>query len=243
MVDYDEALLDQNRQLTELVDGADWSAQVPTCPGWSVLQLLRHVGRGDRWAAQIITDRAGADLDPRQVSDGRPPEDPDGAMKWLLESPRRVVDAVAEAGPETAVATFLGPRPAKWWVRRRLHEATVHRFDAALALGADYELSPELAADGIAEWLELVAARESQALSAGQTLSLRATDDGGAGVWTVSGANSGWTREPDDSGAVVSGSTAELFLALVRRRSTDEARLTVSGEAPVWDAWLAATPF
>ena len=37
-----------------------------------------------------------------------------------------------------------------------MHEATVHRADAALALGADYQLAPELAADGIDEWLERV---------------------------------------------------------------------------------------
>jgi hypothetical protein len=47
-------MIEQNRMLGELLRGADWSVPVPTCPGWTLLQLLRHVGRGDRWAAQII---------------------------------------------------------------------------------------------------------------------------------------------------------------------------------------------
>ena len=64
------------------------------------------------------------------------------------------MDAV---GADTAVWTFIGPRPAHWWIRRRVHEATVHRADAAIALGADYQLTPELAADGIDEWLERIA--------------------------------------------------------------------------------------
>jgi len=74
-MDYAEALIEQNRMLGELLRGADWSVPVPTCPSWTLLQLLRHVGRGDRWAAQIITDRADASLDPRLVRDGKPPAD------------------------------------------------------------------------------------------------------------------------------------------------------------------------
>ena len=57
-MDYAAALIEQNQLLGELLRDADWSTPVPTCPGWTLLQLLRHVGRGDRWAAQIITDRA-----------------------------------------------------------------------------------------------------------------------------------------------------------------------------------------
>jgi uncharacterized protein (TIGR03083 family) len=244
-LDYNRALLEQNRLFTELIDQADWTAPVPTCPGWSVQQLFRHVGRGDRWAAQIITDQAGADLDPRSVTDGKPPEDSAGAVAWLAASPQLVINAVAEAGPDAPAATFLGPRPAAWWVRRRLHEATVHRFDAALALGADYDLSSELAADGITEWLDLVAARGAGALPADQTLSLRATDlgPGERDAWTMRGTDVDVTPEPDGSQTVVSGAATDLFLALVRRRSTDEAALTVSGDAMTWSSWLAATPF
>ncbi len=62
-MDYAAALTGQSQQLAELLRDADWSVPVPTCPGWTLLQLLRHVGRGDRWAAQIITDRADTSLD------------------------------------------------------------------------------------------------------------------------------------------------------------------------------------
>ena len=156
-MDYAAALIGQNQMLGELLRDADWSMPVPTCPGWTLLQLLRHVGRGDRWAAQIIADRADASLDPRLVRDGRPPADVPGGVRWLSESPRTLLAAVEAVGPDTEVSTFLGPKAAAWWVRRRLHEATVHRADAAIALGAPYELSAELAADGITEWLARLA--------------------------------------------------------------------------------------
>ena len=58
-------------------------------------------------------------------------------ITWLRSGPRLLLDAVDATGPQTPVWTFLGPRPAAWWIRRRLHETLVHRADAALALGAE----------------------------------------------------------------------------------------------------------
>src|SRR5277367_1697207 len=180
MDDYATSLTEQNRMLGEFVHDADWSVPVPTCPGWTLGQLLRHVGRGDRWAAQIIADRADASLDPRLVRDGKPPADVPGAIRWLSQSPQTLLAAVDAIGPDTEVSTFVGPRAAAWWIRRRLHEATVHRADAAIALGAPYELSPELAADGISEWLDRLADQQAlgqpPSLPAGASLALHATD-------------------------------------------------------------------
>lgn len=63
-VDYVAAFLDENRAFAELFQGVDASVPVPTCPGWSLQQLMRHVGRGDRWAAQIVRDQRDEFLDP-----------------------------------------------------------------------------------------------------------------------------------------------------------------------------------
>jgi hypothetical protein len=126
-MDCAAALTAQNQELGELLRDADWSLPVPTCPGWTLLELLRHVGRGDRWAAQIITDRADASLDPRLVRDSKPPADVAGAIGWLSQSPLILLAAVEDIGPRTEVSTVTGPKPAAWWTTRRLHEATVHR--------------------------------------------------------------------------------------------------------------------
>ena len=99
-MDYAAALMQQNHLLSELLRDADWSAPVPTCPGWTLLQLLRHVGRGDRWAAQIIADRVTDGLDPRAVRDGRPPADMPGAVQWLSDSPRLLLATVRRRAAE-----------------------------------------------------------------------------------------------------------------------------------------------
>lgn len=248
-MDYAVALIEQNQLLSELLRDADWSTPVPTCPGWTLLQLLRHVGRGDRWAAQIIADRADASLDPRQVRDGRPPADVPGAVRWLSESPRTLLAAVEAVGPDAVVSTFLGPKAAAWWIRRRLHEAAVHRADIAIALGAPYELSAELAADGITEWLDRLADEQAlgrpPSLPAGMSLALRAADQSlKCSTWTVRGTAEGvrWTGQPASADLTVSGSAADLLLALVRRRPVEDTGISVQGDRALWDSWLALTP-
>jgi uncharacterized protein (TIGR03083 family) len=249
-LDYAAALVEQNRLLSEVLFAADLATPVPTCPGWTLLHLLRHVGRGDRWAAQIVTDRAAADLDPRLVRDGRPPDDLEGARAWLLASPRTVIDAVAAAGADTVVSTFLGPRPAAWWIRRRLHEATVHRADAAVAAGAGYVLAGDLAADGIDECLDVLAGRRAagaaEALGGGATIALDAIDLDDDPVWLISGRPDGisWSRGDDRRSATVrlTGTATDLFLAVVHRRTVEEGGVRLDGDADRWRTWSAHTP-
>ena len=251
-MDYAAALLDQNRAFGAVIRTGDPSTTVPTCPGWTLSQLFRHVGRGDRWAAQIIADRVDHYLDPRSVEGGKPPPDPDDAISWLHDGAQRLIDAVELVGPETPVWTFLGPRPAYWWVRRRLHEATVHRGDAMLALGLDYTLDPELAADAISEWLERVASeagRDNAALPLedGSSVHLHATDPGlgVAGEWTIR-AHDGritWSHGHGEGAVALRGSVVDLLLAVVRRVTVADTDIALFGDTAVWQNWLDLTPF
>ena len=60
--------------LAGLVDGADLTIPVPTCPGWTLRQLATHVGRAHRWAAEIAATRSAEFIPFRQVPDGRLPD-------------------------------------------------------------------------------------------------------------------------------------------------------------------------
>ncbi|HEU0192195.1 MAG TPA: maleylpyruvate isomerase family mycothiol-dependent enzyme [Mycobacterium sp.] len=249
---YAAALLDENRAFGELVRAGDPAAPIPTCPEWNLKQLFRHVGRGHRWAAQIIADRVDHPLDPRAVEGGKPPDDPDEAITWLNDGAQRVVDAVAQAGPDTPAWTFIGPRPASWWIRRRLHEVTVHRADAALALGRGYRLAPELAADGISEWLDLAIPRAGRdgsppPLGDGQSIHLHATDSGlaSAGEWTVRADATGitWSHEHGKGAVALRGPAVDLLLATLRRVPVADTDVTAFGDLQVWQNWLDRTAF
>jgi uncharacterized protein (TIGR03083 family) len=249
-VDLRTALVDEVAAFGQLIGGADPGTPVPTCPDWTLRQLFRHVGRGNRWAAQIVADRRSEALDPREVRDGKPPDDPSGALDWLNAGARLIVDSVDAVGSDTSVWTFIGPRPAQWWIRRRLHEATVHRADAAIATGTAFELAPDLAADGIDEWLERVeieAKGDSSPLTEGQTLHLHATDDGlgSSGEWTITGGAGGiaWSHEHGKGDVALRGPAQALLLAIVRRQTATEGGINVFGDTAVWDGWLDRTPF
>lgn len=250
-VDYASAFVEENRAFAELIRHADMSKQVPTCPGWSLEQLFRHVGRGDRWAAQIVKDKVDDFLDPRSVEGGKPPPDLGDAILWLEAGARRLVDAVEQSGVETPVWTFLGTRPANWWIRRRLHETAVHRADVAIAIGSDFTLDAHIAADGINEWLERVAiqaGRDGSALPLARddTIHVHATDPGlgAAGEWTV-GVDDGritWSHEHGKATVALRGGATELLLVLLRRVSVADTEIEFFGDDAVWQQWLDRTP-
>ena len=248
-------LIAENAAFADLLREADLSTRVPTCPEWTLDQLMRHVGRGDRWGARIVADQSGDFIDPRTVPGGKPPADRDGQIGWLQRGVRELLDAVEQSGPDTPVWTFLGMRPAAWWIRRRLHETAVHRADAALALGVDVEIDPAVAADGITEYLERVMVRADEEgpaggdrpLGDGQSLHLHATDVGlgEAGEWTILGRPDGIAvaHEHGPATAALRGPARDLLLATVRRGSAAELGLEIFGDQTVWDTWLARTPF
>ena len=249
-MDFRAALLDQTKAFGELIRNADPSTPIPTCPGWTLQQLFRHVGRGNRWAAQIIAERRAEPLDPREVRNGKPPDDVDGAIDWLNGGAQEIIIAVDQVGSDARVWTFLGPRPAGWWVRRRLHEVVVHLADAALAVGADYNPAPDLAADAINEWIELMvvqAKRQSPPVDRGRTLHLHATDAGlgPTGEWTIVNDEDGlsWTHDHGKGDVALRGPVRDLLLAIVRRHPVTDGDIEVFGDTAVWDAWLERTPF
>jgi len=255
-IDTTQALIAENAAFAALLRDADPSTPVPTCPEWTLEQLMRHVGRGDRWCAQIVAEQSAEYIDPRTVAGGKPAQGDE--IAWLNAGPRALLDAVQSTGAQTTVWTFLGPRPAQWWIRRRLHETAVHRADAALALGAEFRIDPAIAADGITEYLERTVVRANEEgpgagdrpLGEGQSLHLHATDPGlgEAGEWTLLGRPDGVALDHEHGKATVAlrGPARDLLLAVVRRGAATGPGglgLEVFGDQAVWDTWLARTPF
>jgi uncharacterized protein (TIGR03083 family) len=248
-LDYQAALIDQNRLFTETVLSAQPETPIPTCPGWSMLQLMRHVGRSERWAAHILRTGADISLDPRSVANGRPPDNRDGARDWLLAGPQVLLEAVAHiGGRDVSVTTFVGPRPAQWWIRRFLHETTVHRADAVLAVTEEFDLEPAVAADGIDEWLERLTERswkDNLPIERGRTVTLIANDI--EAVWSMESLGNslrlsrGSTTSP--SGVQLSGSATDLLLILMRRRGVEETRCRVEGDPNSLATFLGRTPY
>jgi len=237
--------------LADLAAGADLTRPVPTCPEWTMRQLITHVGRAHRWAAAIVTTRSAVPIPFREVPDGKLPENPREHGDWLRTGAAGVIDAVRAAGDEQ-VWTHPGPGPASYWARRMAHETAVHRADGQIALGQRPRIDAVIAADGIDEWLGFLAApepgedRPSLAGLHGKALHVHVTDgEVAAGEWMIFPAAGGITVEPGHGkgDVAVRGPASDLLLVLMRRLPPGDPPVEVLGDRAVLDELLAATPF
>lgn len=251
---YLDALTNQSALLAETLAGADLTLRVPTCPAWTLHELVQHVGRAHRWAAEIVTRRltSAPDFDMLSVT---APDDADGLGAWLRAGAGELVESIRLAGPHAAVWSWADDRSAGFWARRMTHETTVHRADAELALGRTYTLDADLAADAISEWLSVLCSPQSvqywpelaELRGEGQILHLHSTDSGlgEAGEWIVRRTPSGpeWEHGHMKGDVAVRGLVVDLLLVLMRRVPPGEAPITVLGEAGVLKHWLEHTRF
>ena len=247
---YDE-ITGSTATLAQLIDGTDLTRPVPTCPEWTMRQLITHVGRAHRWAAAIVTTRSAVPIPFREVPDGKLPENPREHGDWLRTGAAGVIDAVRAAGDEQ-VWTHPGPGPASYWARRMAHETAVHRADGQIALGQRPRIDAVIAADGIDEWLGFLATPgpgedpPSLGVLYGKVLHLHVTDEEVAGgEWMILPAEDGITVEPGHGkgDVAVRGPASDLLLVLMRRLPPGDPPVEVLGDRAVLDELLAATPF
>jgi uncharacterized protein (TIGR03083 family) len=251
---YLDALAAQSALFAEALAGADLTLRVPTCPDWTLHELAQHVGGVHRWVTEIVTRRITTQPDfapPRWSA----PTDADELCAWFRQGADALVAALRSAGPQTRVWTWADDQSAGFWARRMTHETAVHRADAELALGREFTLEADLAADGISEWLSQLSSPQAvqfrpelaELRGAGQILHLHATDPGlgEAGEWIVRRTPSGPVWEPGHmkGDVAVRGAVVDLLLVLMRRVPPSEAPITVLGDASVLDHWLAHTRF
>lgn len=132
-------------------------AQVPTCPERTLLDLVEHLGKGERrWAATVAAGPADAPPD-GTVSEGAQaaPREREALPAWSAESTEQLLSALRESG--RGCWTWWGgsqsPQTCGAVARHRLQEAAVHTYDAPITLGAPLPLPDEVALDGVDEFL------------------------------------------------------------------------------------------
>ncbi|MEU4740359.1 maleylpyruvate isomerase family mycothiol-dependent enzyme [Actinosynnema sp. NPDC023658] len=128
-------------------------APVPTCPEWTVRDLVDHVGRTHSWALNALRTPPDAD---RPRPDDRP-ADWDELLGWWDKRFDELADTLAGTTSNTPAWSFVGPKTFAFWSRRQAHETAIHRLDAEHALhGAEVPsllFDVEFAADGVDEYL------------------------------------------------------------------------------------------
>jgi uncharacterized protein (TIGR03083 family) len=209
-------------------------ARVPSCPEWTVADLLGHTGRIHRWVASIITDRR--DERGAHWSEAAPPPN-DELLDWFESSPSLLADALAGAGPDVELWSWTPDRTTAFWARRQSVETAVHRYDAQLAAGAAAPVEHALAADGVDElfWLIPYWPWGERVRGDGETLHFHCTD--GEGEWLVRLTPEGADvqREHAKGDVAARGTASDLLLFLYGRVSAD--CLEVFGSSELLAHW------
>lgn len=237
--DYLAVLATEATVLAAAADEAGLAAAVPTCPGWTVADLVLHVGEVHRWATAAVAGEATKLSDVPADSLGALP-DPADAVDWLRAGATKLCETLGAADPSVEYAVFLNepmtPR-LLFWARRQTMETSMHRVDAESACGRCTGFAPDVAIDGIDEFLTGFLPRSRTTLHADTPRTLQIAPDYTDRRWLVSigpelpvatRLASGVDAEAQ---CTVSGSASDIYLALWNRASLDA--LVIKGDHTV----------
>lgn len=213
-----------------VLEDGDLDAPVPGCPGWRLRELAAHLGGVHRWARLAVlaapgpgedpTPRAGAALAERPV-----PSERAALVDWFEDGGAELERTLRETDPTMPCWTMAPPEVAGFWMRRQAHETAVHRWDAQRSAGTPTPIDPALAADGVAEVVDMVFPRQVRlGRQRPLGLGLRVQIDGGA-AYTLAGDGTA----PGPVGATVTGPPEALLLLLWKRTTLDDPRISLTG--------------
>ena len=237
--DHLHALRHEGGHFVGVLEDADPATPVPTCPGWHLARLGRHLG----WIYDNVR---------RVVEEGRtaiptdqaePPPN-DALAGWVRVALHRLLDVLGARAADEPCWTWAGERRVGFWCRRMAAETAVHRFDAEHAVRGPHgasPIAPALAADALDELLVVLLPELPETEALPGALALRCTDADGA--WVLRSEN-GRTRALAGAGpadALVVGPASNLLLVTIGRLPPTVVEVT--GDEGVLGAWLAAPRF
>lgn len=209
---------------------AGLDAPVPTCPGWTVLDLVAHQGMVHRWATGHL--RGNPVDEPDAIErEGRAQRD---VLGWFDDGATALLQAIVDAPDDLEALVFLrdAPAPRLFWTRRQCHETTIHAVDAIGArLGrparADETwLRDAIALDGIDELLRGFLTRRRQGVHTSEETRILVRPDGVDVGWLVAASPDRpvetnrvdlGAEPPPPADHVLSAPPVELYLQLWNR--------------------------
>ncbi|GAA0588240.1 maleylpyruvate isomerase family mycothiol-dependent enzyme [Streptomyces crystallinus] len=238
----------------------DGAALVPSCPEWSVVDLVIHLGSVHRHVSEVIGGRR---RQPPRADDlsvlGLPaaaahwplPQDapnrvpfPPGLVEWFTEGASSLAGLLATRDAAEPVWTWSRDQSVGFWQRMQTIEAALHRWDAENAIGAPGPVDRQLAADAVTHSFEVMApagrARHNAPPGAGERLRFRQSD--GSRVWIVQTDPDGVLLNPGGGCCDVelTATASDLMLFLWRRIPVDG--LEVRGDAALLERYFTLVP-
>lgn len=229
---YLDHLHRESARFRAVLTDADPQTRVPSCPEWTVVDLLRHLTEVQHFWARNVNHRPAAP--DAEKGWGEPPHQQDlpGMLAYFDDISDVLASSLASADPTESAWTWSDDQTVGFVLRRQTHEALIHRLDAELATGQVTTLDPLLATDGVHEALDVMFGEQPSWGTFTPTddhvcVHVRDTD---TQIWVQLGHFAG--TDPDD------GTVHDSPHLCVVAAPDGEAALVLEGEAGDLDAWL-----
>ncbi|MFF5189412.1 maleylpyruvate isomerase family mycothiol-dependent enzyme [Streptomyces sp. NPDC000345] len=250
-VDHRAAIATETARFVAALKDADLTTPVPSCPEWTLADLVKHTGSVQRWFSSLLHARIQEPPRTRKV-DLQLPDRQEEYADWLAESATVAAQAFAATDPNLPMWAWGVDQHARFWARRMLFETLLHRVDADLALGRRPAIDRPLAVDGIDEFLAnlpfaaFFAPDVANLRGPGKTIRFQATD--GDDDWFVRLRPDGFGLDTspaatDTADATVQGTAADLLLLLYGRLRHDATPFTHDGDKDLLAHWFANSAF
>ena len=210
------ALEAEGEALAAAASELPFGATVPTCPAWTVADLLAHAGL---FTAQVA-GKPWAGNDPYAFTLAEVP-DPSNRVEWYRGLVRDCADALGRAlsGDHDGLPQHLIDKPMPF-AGMLAREIPVHRWDMENAAGDARPLPGVVAAAGLKAMLEnFLPSVWRGVTAAGKCVHLVASDIDER--WTISFTDEGPIFEHGESaatpGVTVTGTASDLMLMMFRR--------------------------
>lgn len=225
---YLTQLRTDSRRITEMA-GDDLDAAVPSCPGWTVRDVVVHTGMVYSHKVACMRLPGG----PQQVEDwAHEPAEGQDAVQWFQERYDELESELTARGPDAPSFTWYDPdQTVGFWHRRMAQETAVHRVDVESAFDAVTSVDGELALDGIDEVLDMFLVYQAEDVGPDGpgrgTVAVRT----GEHIWrlTLNPNDVEISRDPGPCDAIASGEPSELLLWLWGRRP--DAAVSLEGDS------------
>jgi uncharacterized protein (TIGR03083 family) len=225
-----ECLDADHRRMREVATG-DLTTPVPSCPDWTVADLLDHVAKVYLHKVECIRLGRAPEPWPPDLSDREPLDVLDGAYADLAET------FAAHKASDPAFTWYDPDQTVGFWARRMAQETVIHRRDAELAFGAPTPAADDIAKDGIAELLVIFVGWATTKWSGeiAAELEARIGDTVLVDDWLLRPTMEGVhvERGQDDARLRVSGSPSSLLFWLWNRSAPSDDPVVVDGDPSV----------
>jgi uncharacterized protein (TIGR03083 family) len=211
---------------------------VPSCPEWEMRDLARHLGSHHRWVAGNLDQPPDGKAFKRREE---PPAD-DAIPDWLEAGAEMLATKLAATDPTKPCWTWVPfDHSAGFWARRTTQETAMHRWDAQNAGGVADVIEPELAADGVDEYLGILGAFRGRRFPEAGSIHLHTTDTAGEWLVRLDAEGIHLTLEHAKGDVAVRGPASDVLLVLMGRKTMGAA--DVFGDAPLFERFRKHASF